>query len=70
MTRTRELYESSSGDRWLLVSDPDTERVFVRHEPNVASGGRRSEIGIGEFLTRGGHGPEHQALLHLIATLV
>jgi hypothetical protein len=25
---------------------------------------------IGDFLSRGGHGPEHQALLHLIGTLV
>ncbi|KAA5612283.1 hypothetical protein F1189_10295 [Rhodovastum atsumiense] len=69
MVCTRELYESSSGDRWLLVSAPDTGRVFVRHEPNAASGGRSIEVGIGDFLARGGQGPEHQALLHLIGSL-
>jgi len=66
----RELYRSANGDRWSLVRDPGSGRVFVRHEPNAASGGRTSDIGIGEFLARGGHGPEHQALLRLIGTLV
>jgi hypothetical protein len=31
--RTREIYRSSNGDRWLLARDPETGRVFVRHEP-------------------------------------
>jgi hypothetical protein len=44
--------------------------VFVRHEPNAASGGRTAELEIGDFLVRGGRGPEHQALLRLIGTLV
>jgi hypothetical protein len=30
--RTREIYRSTNGDRWLLARDPDTDRVFVRHE--------------------------------------
>ena len=67
---TRELYRSPNGDRWSLVRDPGSGRVFVRHEPNVASGGRASDIAVGAFLVRGGHGPEHQALLRLIGTLV
>jgi hypothetical protein len=67
---TRTLYSSANGDRWSLVRDPVSGRVFVRHEPNAASGGRTSDIGVGEFLVRGGHGPEHQALLRLIGTLV
>ena len=67
---TRELYASSNGDRWLLAREPGSGRVFVRHEPNLASGGRAAEFEIGEFLTRGGQGPEHQALLRLIGTLV
>ena len=66
----RELYASSNGDPWLLAREPDCGRVFVRHEPNLASGGRAAEFEIGDFLTRGGQGPEHQALLHLIGTLV
>ena len=36
--RTREIYRSANGDRWLLARDPDTGRVFVRHEPNLPSG--------------------------------
>jgi hypothetical protein len=66
---TRELYRSSSGDRWCLARDPDSGRVFILHEPNLASGGRTSQIDIATFLATG-HGPEHQELLHLIGTLV
>jgi hypothetical protein len=69
-TEARELYRSPNGDRWCLIRDTDSGRVFVRHEPNAPSGGRSSDIGIGEFLVRGGHGPEHQALLRLIGTLI
>ena len=67
---TRELYRSPNGDRWSLVRDHASGRVFVRHEPNVPSGGGASDIGVGDFLVRGGHGPEHQELLRLIGTLV
>jgi hypothetical protein len=66
----RQLYASPNGDRWFLVRDPSSGRVFVRHEPNAASGGRPTEPEIGEFLVRGGRGPEHQELLRLIGTLV
>jgi ketosteroid isomerase-like protein len=66
---TRELYRSSSGDRWQLARDSESGRVFIVHEPNIASGGQTSHIEIGPFLT-GGHGPEHQELLRLIGTLV
>jgi hypothetical protein len=66
----RELYRSANGDHWSLVRDPGSGRVFVRHAPNAASGGQTSDIGIGDFLVRGGHGPEHQELLRLIGTLV
>ncbi len=67
---TRELYRSPNGDRWRLARDRGSGRVFVRHEPNVAPGGRASDIAVGDFLARGGHGPEHQELLRLIGTLV
>jgi hypothetical protein len=66
----RELYRSANGDRWCLVRDPASGRVFVRHEPNLPSGGRATDMGVGDFLVRGGHGPEHQELLRLIGTLV
>jgi hypothetical protein len=69
---TRELYSSPNGDRWFLGRDAASGDVFVRHEPNVPSGGRPSDIDISEFLSRGRgrRNPEHQALLHLIGTLV
>jgi hypothetical protein len=66
----RELYRSApNGDRWSLVREAGSQRVFIEHQPNVSSGGRASHIEIGDFLMHGG-GPEHQALLRLIATLV
>jgi hypothetical protein len=66
----KELYSSANGDRWSLVRDLGSGRVFVRHEPNASSGGRTTDTGIGEFLVRHGQGPEHQELLRLIGTLV
>jgi hypothetical protein len=69
--RTREIYRiASDGDRWLLARDPDTARVFVRHEPNLPSGGRVADMEVGAFLTAAGTGPEKQELLRLIGTLV
>jgi hypothetical protein len=66
----RELYHSANGDRWSLANDSASSRVFVRHEPNLASGGQISDIDIGAFLNRGGQGPEKQELLRLIRTLI
>ena len=68
--RTREIYHSANGDRWLLAHDPDSGRVFVRHEPNLPSGGQVADIEIGAFLFAAGNGPEKQELLRLIGTLV
>jgi hypothetical protein len=67
---TRELYSSANGDRWFLAHETVTRRVFIKHEANVPSGGQATDIDIGEFLRRGGQGPEHQALLRLIGTFV
>jgi hypothetical protein len=66
--RTREIYRGANGDRWLLARDPDTGRVFVRHEPNLPSGGQGADIEIGAFLIAAGNGPEKQELLRLIGT--
>jgi hypothetical protein len=65
----RELYHSPNGDRWYLVRDPDFERVFIRHQANLPSGGHTADIEIGAFLNQGGN-PEHRELLRLIGTLV
>ncbi len=70
MAEARLLYDSPNGDRWFLVRGPDPDRVFVRHEPNAASGGAPADIRIADFLIRGVYGPEHRALLRLIEALV
>jgi hypothetical protein len=69
--QSRELYRSAAnGDCWSLIRDSQSGRVFVVHEPNVSSGGKTSRVEVGDFLVHGCHGPEHQALLRLIGTLV
>jgi hypothetical protein len=65
----RELYRSPNGDCWFLARDPTTGHAFVVHEPNLPSGGQRTQIEVGAFLRAGAGGPEHQALLRLIGTL-
>jgi hypothetical protein len=67
--RVRRLYQSENGDRWYLVHDLGSGRVFVRHQPNLPSGGQPSDIELGAFLARGAAGPEHQELIRLIGTL-
>ena len=69
--QSRELYRSGpNGDQWLLVRDTESGRVFIEHKPNISSGGQTSHIEIRDFLAHGGAGPEHQALLSLIGSLV
>jgi hypothetical protein len=60
------FYRSSNGDQWYLVREPDSSRMSVRHQPNRASGGRSSVMEVSEFLAEG-HGPQHEALLRLLA---
>ncbi|MGA8760923.1 MAG: hypothetical protein WB611_32255 [Stellaceae bacterium] len=62
----QDFYRSSNGDRWQLVRDPETGRSFVRHEPNLASGGRITETEIDEFLDRTGTSPQNLALRALL----
>jgi hypothetical protein len=40
--------------------------MCVRHQPNLASGGKSSVIDVSAFLSEG-HGPQHEALLQLLA---
>jgi hypothetical protein len=65
----REIYHSENGDRWLLSRDDDG-RAFVLHKANPSSGGKVSSIERGDFLGAGKAGPEHQALIRLIGSLV
>ena len=69
MTERRELYRSPNADCWYLGREPGDGRAFVIHKPNGPSGGKVAHIELAEFLGRG-NGPEQQALLRLIATLV
>ena len=69
MSERRELYRSPSGDSWFLGREPANGCAFVIHQPNAPSGGRLSHIELATFL-KDGNGPEHQALLRLIGTLV
>ena len=43
---------------------------MVSHEPNASSGGKASQIALGEFLAKQNQGLEHEALHQLIAELV
>ncbi len=70
MPERRELYRSPNGDAWFLGRDPSSGHAVVVHQPNAPSGGRLSHIELGAFLREGAGGPEHRALLRLIATLV
>ena len=67
--RIDEFYRSSNGDRWQLVRDTATLRQVVRHEPNLASGGKITEVDVGEFLDRTGSSPENLALRMLLEKL-
>ena len=64
-----ELYASPNGDRWLLGRRPGGELV-VCHYPNRASGGAFSETEVDMFLRQEPQGPEHQALVTVLATLI
>lgn len=70
MSDRRELYRSPNGDTWFLVREPADGRAFIFHQPNAPSGGRLSHIELAAFLSNNAHGPEQQALLRLIGTLV
>ena len=69
MPDRREIYRSPNGDSWFLGREPENGHAFIIHQPNAPSGGRLSHVELGEFL-RSGNGPEQQALLRLIGTLV
>jgi hypothetical protein len=64
----RELYRSPNGDTWFLGREPENGHAFIVHQPNAPSGGRLSHLELGDFLRAAG--PEQQALLRLIGTLV
>jgi hypothetical protein len=70
MTERRELYRSPSGDSWFLAREPADGRAFIIHQPTGPSGSRLAHVDLASFLSKGANGPEQQALLRLIGTLV
>jgi hypothetical protein len=52
-----DFYRSSNGDLWQLICDTASGRSFVRHEPNLSSGGRTTDTDVEEFLNRTGSSP-------------
>jgi hypothetical protein len=62
----KDFYRSSNGDRWQLICDTASGRSFVRHEPNLSSGGRTTETDVEEFLNRTGSSPQNLALRALL----
>jgi hypothetical protein len=65
LTTLRELYVSSNGDKWEITEDDD-KRLFIRHTPNEASGGRQRILTIGSLLAPEHSGPQQEALKKLI----
>jgi hypothetical protein len=60
------IYSSQNGDRWWLIRDDVSGRSVVRHEANQSSGGHRTDMDVGEFLSQAGPGPEYVALRRII----
>ncbi len=58
MTVHETVYRSSNCDDWLLERDPTGTVIAVVHQANASSGGTRTRTPVGEFLERGGSGPE------------
>ena len=44
--------------------------LFVLHKANEPSGGKLVRTELGDFLRKANAGPEHQALRHMIGTLL
>ena len=44
--RSMDIYRSSNGDRWRLITDSETGRRLIRHEPNPASRGQVTETTV------------------------
>jgi hypothetical protein len=66
MIRTTNFYSSSNGDSWHLLHDDATGLLQVRHEPNLSSGGKATDISVPEFLSRSGTSPQALALQDLL----
>lgn len=61
-----DIYRSSNGDYWRLISNPVSGRRVVLHEPNPASGGQVTEVTVEEFLAANGPSPQVEALRRIL----
>jgi hypothetical protein len=61
------IYKSPNGDRWFLT-EAHPERLLVRHQPNLASGGRTAFFEVDDFLTQAHH-PQQEALRRLLGKI-
>jgi hypothetical protein len=64
---TETFYSSSNGDRWQVVHDDAMGDYLIRHEPNLSSGGKVSDVTVSEFLSRSGRSPQAEALRAVLA---
>jgi len=64
-----QIYSSSNGDKWFLCAGEHGVPV-VRHVPNAASARAISDQAIAQFLGADHPGPQHDALLDLVAGLI
>ena len=62
------FYESSNGDVWSFIHDPDSGVAMVIHRPNAQSGGKVSTIEVDQFLRETPSGPQHEALKSWMGT--
>jgi hypothetical protein len=63
---SEDIYRSSNGDRWRLITDTSSRQSLVRHDANPTSGGKVTDFGVQEFLSVNGPGPEYAALRDLL----
>jgi hypothetical protein len=61
-----DIYRSSNGDRWRLITNTTSGQSLVRHEANLPSGGHVTDVDMLAFLAVGGSGPEYAALRALL----
>ncbi len=59
----QEFASSSNGDKWLVGKDGTTNRLFVLHRGNAASGGHETSSSVDAFLNQQPFGPERDALV-------
>jgi hypothetical protein len=67
---SRVFYASENGDQWLLERELEVDRIYVRHLPNVSSGGESRTMDLDTFLGREKNTPQNQSLLRLIGELL